>query len=125
MSRFEDRHVIRRVSRDMEKLQAERPDLQLITVCERHVWLRRRIRVRSDACAGRLFYRRITVDVILVSMSVEDVRNRQSLVAAALDKGLGRVRRVDDDPFSGSAIAKQVAEVPVAARANLFENQPH
>ena len=58
-------------------------------------------------------------------MCIDDVRDRQPLVLAALDERFGRVRRVDQHALPGVPVAEQVAEVPVAAGADLFEDELH
>ena len=63
--------------------------------------------------------------MIRVAVCVDDVGDRQSLVAGALDERFGRVRRVDQHALSGVPVAEQVAEVPVAAGTDLFEDELH
>ncbi len=58
-------------------------------------------------------------------MRVDDVGHGQSLVAGALHQRVGVVRRVYEDALSCVAVTEQVSKVPVAAGAELFEDQLH
>jgi hypothetical protein len=56
---------------------------------------------------------------------IDDVRDLQALVIGALDESIGRVRGVDQHAQPGVTVAEQVTEVPVAAAADLFEDELH
>ena len=61
--------------------------------------------------------------MIRVPVCVDDMRDRQPLVPGTLDERFGRVRRVDQHALLGVPVAEQVAEVPVAAGSDLFEDE--
>jgi hypothetical protein len=84
-------------------------------------------RVRECGHRGRRQLRGlgVSVRVIRVPVRVDHVRDAQPLIAGALDEPFGRVRRVDQHAPPGVAVAEQVAEVPVAASTDLFEDELH
>jgi hypothetical protein len=60
-----------------------------------------------------------------VPVCVDHMRDRQPLAPGTLDEYFGRVRRVDQNALSGVPVAEHVAEVPVAAGTDLFEDKLH
>jgi hypothetical protein len=76
-------------------------------------------RPRELHCPG------VSVDVIVMAVGVDDVRDGQALLARSLDKHVRRIGGIDQDGAAGIAIADQVPEIAVATRANLFEDQLH
>ncbi len=63
--------------------------------------------------------------MIRMAMRVDHVRDRQSLIARALNEHLGRVRRIDQHALSRIPITEQIAKVAVATGTELFEDELH
>ena len=79
---------------------------------------------RSIACVS-LHCPRVAVGVIGMTVRVDHVRHHQTLFGRAGNERLWRVRGIDQDRASGGAIAEEIPEVPIAAGADLFEDQLH
>jgi hypothetical protein len=83
------------------------------------------VRMRRHRRPGQRDRLIVAVDVVGVTMGVDDVRDREVLFAGAIHQHFRRVRRVDQHRMPGLTIAQQVAEVAIAARAYLFEHELH
>jgi hypothetical protein len=53
------------------------------------------------------------------------VSDGETLGTRTLGEDVRRIRRIDEHAGAGLAIAKQIAEVAIAARTNLFEDESH
>ena len=120
---FVQNEMIGAVARHVVGGQMQFTDGQRRPIVKRHTWPHQRVR-----CEGGASQRQsplVAVRVIRMAVRVDDVSDRERLRAGPLDEDLGRIRRVDQYPRSRFTVTEQVAEVAIAARSDLFENQPH
>jgi hypothetical protein len=94
-----------------------------MTVGERQT--RTKERVRGDNGLRHLHCTLIAVHVIRVTVRIDHVLYDESLLGGPGDEGLGRVRGVDEHGALRRAIAEEIAEVAIAAGADLFEDKLH
>ena len=85
---------------------------------------RSRPAVRRDARTGQRHDVRVAIGVIRMAVGVDDQGHGKVLGARPFDKRLWRVRRIDQDALGGHPIAEEITEVAIAARADLFEDEP-
>ena len=113
------------MSRSVQRPQAQRTNVKLVTIRKYHVVRAGRVRMRRQLCPCALERHSVAVDVIGMRVRIDDVGDRDSLIDRPLYECLGRVGWIDQHALSGVAIREQVSEIAVAARADLFKNQLH
>ncbi len=67
----------------------------------------------------------VAVRMIRMAVRIDDVSDRERLRAGTLDEDLRRIRGIDQHPGLRVAVSEQIAEVAIAADANLFEDESH
>ena len=125
MRRLEEDEVVRRVPRHVEAVERQRADRQQRAVVERDARVDRTGGMRGHRRPGQSHGLGIALRVVGVSVGVDDVRYRESLRRGPLGQHRRRVRGIDQDGGPSVAVAEEVAEVPVAAGADLFKNKLH
>src|SRR5258706_13409780 len=114
------------MTRYVEELEPEAADFQLLLIAQANIRTdQQRVRECSHPRCGELHGLGVTVRVIRVAVGVDDVRHRQLLIPASLDEHVRRVRWVDQYGVLGVPVPEYVAQVAVAAGADLFEDEPH
>jgi hypothetical protein len=122
---FVDDQVIVTVSGGVHDAECESPHREFLAVRKRDRRRRGTGRMRRHGRAGQLGRSDIAVDVIRVPVRVDDVQDPQTLVGGALNEDLGRVRGVDENTLAGRPVTEKVPEIPIAAGADLFEDELH
>ena len=117
--------VIGTMPGSVEKTQGESSDLQLISIVERDRGAALGILVRGQAGSGELEGPGVPIDVVGMTMRVDNVSHLQPLEAGSLDDSIGIIRRVNQRPLTGLTVPEKIGEIAITSRSNLFKNKTH
>ena len=95
------------------------------SLTENEVRRRRQVPMSRNRRTGQFHCLLVPIDVIRMTVCVDDVTHRQVLVPCALDEEVRRVRRIDEHGSPRVAVAEEIPEIPIAAHPDLFEDELH
>jgi len=109
----------------VEKAHRDRADLQLIAIIEGDLGTALGLPVGGKPGAGELQGPLVSIDVIRMAVSVDDMSGRETLRPGTFDHRIRIVGRIDQDALRSVTVAYEIGEVTIPAGANLFEDKAH
>jgi hypothetical protein len=120
-----DQQVVVGVAGHVHELQREPPELKSVSVLDRSVGAAGGAPVGQKRSTRQLTGPGVAVRVVGVAVGVDDQLHLETLGARSIDEPVGVEGRIHQGRGPGAPIADEVAQVAIAARAVLFEDEVH